>query len=359
LKREKKVSFNFLVNGDIFCNNITGIERYTLEILTHLDKLINRGLIAVVIPKNIKSIPKFSNISIIKYHYNVKSFPVWQQLFFPLIAKKYKALPIDFGNSCSLIYPGITFLHDIYCEIYPADFSTPREKIECLYFRLMYRIIKYRAKYIITVSEFIKTQLINTLKFKKNRIGVISNGWEHFANFIPDFDIFKKFEFLIDNNFYFTVGSLSKRKNIIWIYKYAKKHPRDLFLISGKNLKEKLSLNSNKINNIYLCGYLTDSEVKALMMKCKAFIFPSYYEGFGIPPLEALSVDAKVIVSDSSCLKEIFKNVVHYINPFDSNVNLDKLINEEVDMPDAILNKYKYEKSAHQLLEVVNAYRHH
>ena len=104
----------------------------------------------------------------------------------------------------------------------------------------------------------------------------------------------------------------------------------------------------------------------ALTSKCKAFILPSfspvtewskspgtntsYYEGFGIPPLEALSVGAKIIVSKAACLPEIYGNTAHYIDPNNLDINLNQLLEQPVESPERILEKYTYDNDAEQLI---------
>ena len=93
-------------------------------------------------------------------------------------------------------------------------------------------------------------------------------------------------------------------------------------------------------------GYISDGEIKYLMRCCKAFIFPSFFEGFGIPPLEALSVGAKIIVAKSSCLPEIFGDSAYYINPYKTNVYLDNVLNRPRQSGEVILQKYCFSKFA-------------
>lgn len=91
-------------------------------------------------------------------------------------------------------------------------------------------------------------------------------------------------------------------------------------------------------------GYVSDEEAKTMMRDCKAFLFPTFYEGFGIPPLEAMSAGAKnIYVSDTAVMHEIFEDSVQYINPTKYNFVLkkDKIINSE-----DILAKYSWKKSA-------------
>ena len=104
-----------------------------------------------------------------------------------------------------------------------------------------------------------------------------------------------------------------------------------------------------------MAGYLSDGEVKAILSECKAFIFPSYFEGFGLPPLEALSCGAQIIISNSTCLPEIYGKSAHYINPDEPNVDLERLLEEPVANSQEILHSLTIEKSAKQLYKVIKS----
>jgi len=250
--------------------------------------------------------------------------------------------------------PGIVFLHDIYCEYFPDDFTSKRDKIIRVYNRWQYRLIANKAKQIATVSFFTKNQIERAYNIDPDRIKVIYSSWNHFRNIIEDISIFNKFP-ILSKPFYFSLGSLSKRKNIKWILEYAKKHPELTFAISGTSLSTvKVNELDGKIpQNIVLLGYLDDSKVKALMTRCKAFLLPSYYEGFGLTPLEALSCGAQIIIAKAASLPEIFGNTAHYIDPFNTDVDLDALLSEPVEKPDAILAKYSYDTSAEKIYNLI------
>jgi glycosyltransferase involved in cell wall biosynthesis len=89
------------------------------------------------------------------------------------------------------------------------------------------------------------------------------------------------------------------------------------------------------------------------MERCKAFILPSYYEGFGLTPLEALSCGAPVIVARAASLPEIYGKTAHYIDPFNTNVDLDKLLEEPVESPGELLEKYSYDAAAEKVYELI------
>ena len=89
--------------------------------------------------------------------------------------------------------------------------------------------------------------------------------------------------------------------------------------------------------------------MKALMRNCKAFIFPSFFEGFGIPPLEAMSVGAKVLVSNASCLPEIYGNSAIYIDPYNSDIDINEFLKKPVDSPELVLEKYSFANTAKKI----------
>jgi glycosyltransferase involved in cell wall biosynthesis len=344
-----------LINGYFLCRKITGIERYALEITDRLDKLSSPGEISLIVPGDCHSVPDYKNISVIFYKKKIPHI-LWQFFtlqFFLLTHRRFTIL--EFANTCLPFFPGIIFFHDIYCELFPGDFTTFRDKIVRLYNRWQYRLISKKAKKIITVSDFSREQMIEKFRINPEKISVIGNGWEHFREVKGDYSIFECFP-LLSKPYYFSLGSLSKRKNIKWIIDYAGNHPSDLFAISGAaiptaKLKE---IDSTYLpENIIFLGYLDDSKVKALMEKCKAFIMPSYYEGFGIPPMEAMSAGARVIAARSSSLPEIYGSSVHYIDPDNTNVDLDRLLEEPVDNAEKVLKKYSWDISAKKIHEII------
>jgi len=347
-----------MINGDFLCHRLTGIERYAYEITNRLDKLSNPGEIAIVIPSFVEDIPDYKNLEIIRIEKKSKSNIRWQMLTlqgFLLTHRKYTIL--DFGNTCLPFAPGIVFLHDIYCEMFPGDFKTKREKHERFYFRALYRIIAYRAKKIVTVSDFSRNQIALKYHINPKRIAVTYNGWDHFKHVKSDLSVFDDFP-VLSKPFYFSLGSLSKRKNIKWIIEYAAKNPASLFALSGASLNTVKAdeLSDSIPSNVVMLGYLDDGKVKALMEKCKAFVQPSYYEGFGLPPLEALSCGAQIIISNVASLPEIYGKTAHYIDPFNTDVDLDELLSQPVEPPDAILKKYSYDTSARQVYELIQKF---
>jgi glycosyltransferase involved in cell wall biosynthesis len=345
-----------LINGYFLCRRLTGIERYAYEITLRLGKISLPGEISIIIPSDLENIPSYKNINIIRYKKKIPHI-LWQMVTLQLFLLTHRQYTIlDFGNTCLPFAPGIVFLHDIYCEFFPEDFTGFRDRFVRLYNRWQYRLTAKKAKRIVTVSEFSKNQIAQTYHIDPDRITVIYSSWNHFRTIAADYSIFDTHPALSQKQFYFSLGSLSKRKNIKWIMEYAARHPDSYFAISGTSLPttqiEGLD-NSAGLGNILLLGYLDDARVKALMERCKAFILPSYYEGFGLTPLEALSCGAQIIIANAASLPEIYGNTAHYIDPFNTNVDLDKLLQEPVESPDTILKKYSYDTAAQQVYELI------
>ncbi len=349
-----------LINGNFLCRNLTGIERFSWEICKRIDNLLqNDDDFGILVPSNAKNYPEFKKIKLIISEKEIKSFPKWDLIHFKKACKKFKATGLNFSNTAPLgKFCGYAFIHDIYPHDFPEDFVTLKEKLIKAYSIFNYKNIAKNAKKIFTVSEFSAKQIEKAYSVEPSRLSVIPNGWEHFNSIQKNYEIFKKYPQLEKKNFYFTLGSLQKRKNLKWISLHAKNHPQEIFAISGKVISGYESKEINELSslqNVVLLGYVSDEEVKALMSECKAFVFPSYYEGFGIPPLEAMSVGAKIICSKAASLPEIYEDCAYYIdikqNP--AEIDFDKLLLTTVEPSEKILQKYTYEKSAIKLLEEI------
>jgi glycosyltransferase involved in cell wall biosynthesis len=174
-----------------------------------------------------------------------------------------------------------------------------------------------------------------------------------------DDTIFGKLNLKNDEEYFFSLGSKYKHKNFKWVIAAARKNPSYKFVITGTGAfsNNESQLQQNTPENVIFTGYISNEEIKSLMAHCKALIQPSLYEGFGLPPLEALSVGAPIIVSNTSCLPEIYKQAAHYIDPYADGCDLENLLREKVGNSADILKEYSWEHAAKQLIEVMNKFR--
>lgn len=347
------------INGEPWIGSVTGIERVAFDTLQGLDNIARPGLLELVLPKNANFVPSYKNIKVVQLEEEIHSLPKWRQFVFQPYVSKNNAIPLDFSNTCPWFSPGIEYIHDIYCALHPEDFSSRRDKLYRLYSCLMYWRIAKKAKKIITVSEYTKKTIVDRYKINPDRVAVVYSTIGQYKDIKADPSVFDRVPQIRGKEFYFTLGSISTRKNLKWIAEHARLFPNELFLISGKALLNVVppELQALKdLPNVIMPGYLSDGEVKAIYSKCKAFVFPSFFEGFGMPPLEALSCGAKVIISNRTSLPEIYGKAAHYIDPDQPNVNLDELLKEETLPPDDLLEKYSAQKAAERLYKVIEEF---
>lgn len=340
----------FIINGKIFTKKyISGVQRYTLEILNELDKIISKDEIEICTPISARNIPDYKNFKIVKYG-KLKEIP-WEQISFPYYVRKNKGISINLGNVSPWIEPGIVCIHDVNCIKNPQNF----QKRMVIWYKFLFKRAIKKGRKIITVSNFSKREMLDCYNVDKDKIIVINNSWEHFNNIKEDNRIFDKYPQLKEKDFFFSLGTLTKHKNLKWVLRVAKENPQYLFAISGfVNIQKfKDELDSESPSNVIYLGYLNDEEVKAIYKRTKALLFPSLYEGFGLPPIEALSVGTKVVVADIESMHEIFEDTVIYINPYKYDIKLDKLLNKTLSKPEKILKKYSWRTSAEKLLNLI------
>ncbi len=340
----------YIINGRFLTKKISGQERFAREITAELDNICIPGEFEIVVPEYTKDIPKYRNIKVIKYGRIKAHF--WEQTNLLFYLWKNKGTGINLCTTCPLLKPDINTIHDISMSVNKQFYTNLYGRLSLIWHGMMKFSTFNFAKLILTVSEFSKSEIVRVFKVRPESIFVLGNGWQHYERITADDEIFHKFPQLQKGKYYLAASSLTPQKNFKWIKEAAKKNPNCLFAIAGR--AEKLSDKSdikNDTNNLIYLGFVSDEEMKALMTNCKAFIHPALYEGFGITPMEALSTGAEIIISNAACLPEIYGTAAHYIDPYNTDIDLDKLLLEKIEDPKIILDKYSWKKFAKQLYE--------
>jgi len=230
-------------------------------------------------------------------------------------------LEISFFNKNQIVV-----VHDII----PLLFPTFHKKQYHFFKYILPWILKRRVKHIVTVSEHTKELLVNIYGIDESKISVIYNG----------VDIECK-EMQKENYFLF-VGRDSPTKNIdrlIEAFKLANTKDAKLILAGVKrDIDDK---------NIKALGYVDDKELKELYAKAKYFIFPTLYEGFGFPAVEAMRCKCATIVSNVGSLPDICRDGALYVEPNsveDIAKNIEKIIKDENLYANLVNRGYKISK---------------
>lgn len=352
----KKIIFN---GGILLRKNIYGVQRFTIEILKELDRIVDKGSVQILVPFKGEREVNFNNIEIVKSdnpRMTIFQKLKWDQFTFPNYVKKIDGLGVDLVVGLPFKGVDITTIYDCRTILFPQNAKSLSEKMKRIFYRERVRISIKKSKVVLTDSENAKEDICRLFHCSSTKVKVIYGAWQHFEEVLEDESVLRDFS-LQDKEFFFSLGSQMRHKNIKWIVCAARQNPKYKFVVTGNSSVNEFDYETrvNIPDNVIYTGYLSDEKVKALMKHCKAFIQPSLYEGFGMPPMEAMSTGARCIVSNVSSLPEVYGKSVWYINPYDyNNISIDRIISGLIEDNRQVLNKYSWEKSANKLVEIIN-----
>jgi glycosyltransferase involved in cell wall biosynthesis len=205
-------------------------------------------------------------------------------------------------------------LHDAAVAALPENFT--------LAFRAWYRIMiagyARMARKVATVSSFSADELVRHFGIDRRKIDVIPESGEHILRDAADYSLHEKFG-LENDRYFLAVGSLASNKNFNGIVEAVARLPANNFkfvIVGGRNSKIFSTVRA-KLDGAKEVGYATDAQLRALYERAACFVYPSTYEGFGLPPLEAMSCGCPVLVANSSALPETCGDGAAYCDPYD------------------------------------------
>ncbi|MFN3551366.1 MAG: glycosyltransferase family 4 protein [Endomicrobiia bacterium] len=283
---------------------------------------------------------------------------LWNQFVFPFMARKYDLVValteydgIVFGkNQVVVIHSAVPFLF--------PHFPT---KYRFYTYKLLPKIIK-KCQKIITVSNILKKEISKIFEVELQKIAVIYEGIDQEIFYPADnqkIEMFKK-QYQINGDYILTVGHSHPIKNFSGVV--------TSFVIVQKNYKINLVVAGyidKKIeipDGVKYIGHVSNEQLYLLYSGAKCFVFPTLHEGFGLPPLEAMSCGCPVVVSNKGSLPEVCGDAAVYVDPYDpqsiaegvlkvlTDKNLrDHLIKKGFEQ----VKKFSWENSVYKFIEML------
>lgn len=318
----------------------TGVSGYTKEVVSSLLANTANEYRLFYNGYNMNSLPgdwlKNPKVSVLNWHMPNKLFHLTTRLFnFPSLANQ-KDIDLVFSPHFHLLpsgnIPRVVTFHDLSFIHYPQFFS-PKQR--AWHWWQNYAKQAREATRIVAVSEYTKTDLVNILKIPAEKITVIYSGiGKEFKKISKDDSMLLKYQMQekLHKPFFLFVGTLEPRKNIptlIKAFSLLKKNPQFSdyeLIIAGrpgyraneiyKTIKECFGSLTSEHGFVRFLSNVSDAERPLLYNLAQAFVFPSWFEGFGFPPLEAQACGTPVVASDRTSVPEILGESALYFSPW-------------------------------------------
>ena len=313
LPRHGEVSGRVSINGRFLTRVVhTGVDRFGIELLRDWLPRYGAARDARIIA------PAGSAASLTGFQAPATcggrfSGHLWEQLELPGLSGS--DLLINLCNTApALLQRQLVVLHDANVVanpwVYSAAFRT--------WYRCLFACLMRRAVVVATVSKFSASELMKHVGGRSQGIEIIYESGEHVLRVAPQPDVLRRLG-IADKRYVLAVGSRSPNKNFAGVVGAAS-------MLQCLDVKIVLAGGSDKrifagapldLENVVLAGYVTDGELRALYQSAECFLYPSFYEGFGLPPLEAMHCGCPVIVSRRASLPEVCGTAARYCDPDD------------------------------------------
>lgn len=307
-----------------------GIGRYTEELVRYLVKYdpVNQYTIFVVNRAIDNALPVYApnltQVKVIFPHYSLQ-----EQLWYPRILRRAKLDLIHYTNFNSPIFfsaaPSVVTIHDLTLWF----FSGRRHKgwLKKWFYKIAIKQTCLKAKQIITISNATKKDIIKYLKIDPPKIQVIhlapAKQYQPVSDPKRIDDLKRKFN--ISKPYLIYVGQWREHKNIVRLIRafslLRRRYGFDYQLVLAGKIDQQYQFLPKLIKElgldqeVMMVGYVSDAELPYLYSGAECFVFPSLYEGFGLPPLEAMACGTPVISSNLSAMPEILGDAAYYFDP--------------------------------------------
>lgn len=305
------MSSEVLVNARFLTQPLTGSQRFAIELCRGIKQV--RSDIQLIAPDNIihKDIAEELDVRIVG---RSKKGIIWEQIEIPIYLRKLgNPLFVNLCNMAPLLYSNnLVSILDLSFHLHPEWFS---KKFTFLYNAVIPKVAK-RAKHVITISEYSKRDIHQHFNVPLNKIDIVHpNLSEVFLQ--PPIKPFDN----VYGDYILGVSSIDPRKNFDGLIRAFNECnlPNTMLVIVGSEHKVFANNNLKELvkdkKNIVFTGYVDDNKLINLYRNAKLFAYPSFFEGFGIPPLEAMACGCPTLVSNTTSLPEVCGDASVYVDP--------------------------------------------
>ena len=262
---------------------------------------------------------------------------------------------------------GITYVNTIH-DLQAAHYPQYHPFYEVAYSKLCWWLDTHWSKQIVATTDWVKNDIIDRYHIRDDKITTIHIPITvNYTEKITREDLLKKYN-IEENEYYYTVAQLIPHKNLgtlIEVMRRIKEQGIDLprkLLVSGVNGKSKHELeqqikDKGLEQQVILTGFVQDAERNALYKYCRAFLFPSVFEGFGMPPIEAMLFGSIVITTNRTSIPEVTQGKANYVtDPYDPDEWVRVMISPEDHIKEFDFTAYdqmKLTKKYYELLKAV------
>ena len=304
------------INGRFLSQRSTGVQRFAAETIRALDQLL--GEISEPLPRlTILAPPNAKNPELHTIDFRmVGSFGghLWEQTVLPWESRH--GFLLSFGPTGPLLRRSqLVTIHDAAVHVVPEAYSRAFR----VWYKLLLPILVRRTHEVATVSEFSRRELQRHFGAHDTDIRVVTEGWEHVLRAPADPSILAMHD-LVGKPYVLAVSSVTAHKNFGVIAQALPELQRgDATIVVAGAVDNPLfsRLPKHSLDRLRLIGYVADPQLRALYENATAFVHPSRYEGFGLPPLEAMSLGCPVICSNAAALPETCGDAALYFAPDD------------------------------------------
>ncbi|MDP4145740.1 MAG: glycosyltransferase family 1 protein [Bacillota bacterium] len=340
-----------------------GIGRYSYE-LAKAVYLLNEIEFKIVIREEDEAIFQFAkreDLIIAKGISNSKQRNYYEQFVLP--QKIYKTYPnaiIHYPDSMAPIFAKnkiIITVHDLAFKSVRGGFTWKTT----LWKNIITNLSIKKADKVIAITNFTKNEILKFYKIDINKISVVYNGFNDFSKDNIDYDKISSGILSLEKDRYIlTVSTISPRKNmdgLLKAFNFIKNRTDCNLVICGKDgwlyddvykLVDELGLSERVI----FTGGVNDNELMYLYKSAKTFVYPSFYEGFGLPPLEAMSYGIPVAVSNVTSMPEVLGDSAIYFSPYNVK-EIGNSILECMNLKNkkTFKNEYSWDRCARELIK--------